>query len=47
MKLLAIGDAYIPAQVMRQGLQPLHDLGVELLVRDWEHDSNGVKPCIL
>ena len=39
MKLLAIGDTYIPSQFLQQGLQPLHDLGVELLIRDWEHDS--------
>ncbi len=39
MKLLAISDAYIPAQFMQQGLQPLQDLGIELQVRKWEHHS--------
>jgi len=39
MKLLAISDAYIPARYLEQGLQPLQDLGVELNVREWQHDS--------
>lgn len=39
MKLLAIGDAYLPAEFLWQGLQPLQDLGVELQVREWRHPS--------
>jgi len=39
MKLLAICDAYIPIKFMQQGLQLLQDLGVELRVREWKHDS--------
>jgi len=37
MKLLAIGDTYIPHTYMRQGFAPLAELGVELEVRQWEH----------
>jgi D-3-phosphoglycerate dehydrogenase len=39
MRLLAIGDTYIPASFMRQGLAPLHELGVDVHVRQWEHDT--------
>jgi len=39
MKLLAISDTYIPQQYMRQGLQSLEDLGVEVQVRPWEHET--------
>ena len=36
MKLLAISDAYIPADFMREGLAPLEDLGVVIEVREWK-----------
>jgi D-3-phosphoglycerate dehydrogenase len=39
MKLLVISDAYIPAQFMLQGLQSLEDIGVDLRVCEWKHDS--------
>lgn len=39
MKLLAISDAYIPASFMRDGLEPLHALGVDVEVRPWEHPT--------
>ncbi|MED4027957.1 2-hydroxyacid dehydrogenase [Priestia megaterium] len=39
MKLLAIGDAFIPADVMREGLSSLTSLGVDIEVREWKHDS--------
>ena len=39
MKLLAISDSYIPLSVMREGLQSLESLGIEVEVRRWEHDT--------
>ena len=39
MKLLAISDLYVPADFFRQGLRPLAELGVEVEVRHWRHDS--------
>ncbi|MCU0962081.1 MAG: 2-hydroxyacid dehydrogenase [Pirellulaceae bacterium] len=39
MKLLAIADTYIPAEIMRAGLAPLADCGVDVEVRQWEHES--------
>jgi D-3-phosphoglycerate dehydrogenase len=39
MKLLAISDVYIPEAFMRQGLEPLEQLGVEVETRPWEHAS--------
>ena len=39
MKLLAISDTYIPADFMRDGLSGLSDLGVDIEVRHWGHDS--------
>jgi len=37
--LLAISDTYIPAPVMAAGLRPLADLGIQVTVRPWEHDT--------
>lgn len=39
MKVLALGDTFIPAAVMEQGLQPLVEAGHELVVRQWKHES--------
>jgi D-3-phosphoglycerate dehydrogenase len=39
MRLLAIADTYIPAEIMGAGLAPLADCGVEIVVRQWTHDS--------
>jgi len=39
MKLLAISDTYIPTDFMRDGLSGLSDLGVDIEVRHWGHDS--------
>jgi len=39
MKLLAISDTYIPPPFMRQGLASLRELGVEIDVRHWQHES--------
>jgi len=39
VKLLAISDTYIPAAVMQQGLAPLADVGIEVVVRRWEHPT--------
>ena len=39
MKLLAISDAYIPSAFVRQGLESLERLGIELHVRPWEHST--------
>jgi len=39
MKLLAISDTYIPAQFMEQGLAGLAPLGIEVVVRRWEHPT--------
>ncbi len=39
MKLLAISDNYIPSDFMQQGLASLADLGVEVEVRRWEHET--------
>lgn len=39
MKLLAISDTYIPKAFMQQGLGQLQDLGIDIEVRDWEHET--------
>lgn len=39
MKLLAISDTYIPQRFMQDGFAGLADLGVDVTVRPWEHDS--------
>lgn len=39
MKLLAISDAYIPAPIMRNGLETLREVGIDVEVRPWEHHS--------
>lgn len=39
MKLLAISDTYIPYEFMQQGFAGLHELGVEVEVRRWEHPT--------
>ena len=39
MKLLAVGDMYIPSHFMQQGLASLESLGVEVEVRDWEQPT--------
>lgn len=39
MKLLAISDTYIPADIMRDGLATLHEAGVDVEIRPWEHES--------
>ncbi|HID76617.1 MAG TPA: oxidoreductase, partial [Planctomycetaceae bacterium] len=39
MKLLAVSDRYIPAEVMREGLAELEALGVSINVRPWQHAS--------
>ncbi|MFH1268890.1 MAG: 2-hydroxyacid dehydrogenase [Planctomycetota bacterium] len=39
MKLLAISDTYIPAHFMEQGLAGLRSLGIEVVVRRWEHPT--------
>jgi len=39
MKLLAIGDTYIPTQFMHQGLAALEALGVQVEVRQWKHPN--------
>lgn len=39
MKLLAISDSYIPYEFMREGFAELHELGVEVEVRRWEHPT--------
>ncbi|TKJ38637.1 MAG: oxidoreductase [Planctomycetes bacterium B3_Pla] len=39
MRLLAISDTYIPADFMRDGLSELKEIGVDVEVRHWGHDS--------
>jgi D-3-phosphoglycerate dehydrogenase len=39
VELLAISDTYIPAPVMAAGLRTLDDLGIQVTVRPWEHDT--------
>jgi D-3-phosphoglycerate dehydrogenase len=39
MKLLAISDTYIPADFMRDGLSELSNIGVDIEVRHWGHDT--------
>lgn len=39
MKLLAIGDLYIPAEFMEAGYRELADAGVEVVVRQWRHET--------
>ncbi|MBU2699118.1 D-3-phosphoglycerate dehydrogenase [Sporomusaceae bacterium BoRhaA] len=39
MKLLAIGDMFIPADVMQNGLTSLTKYGVDITVREWKHEN--------
>jgi D-3-phosphoglycerate dehydrogenase / 2-oxoglutarate reductase len=39
IRLLAISDTYIPANLMQQGFGPLAELGVSVEVRSWEHPT--------
>ena len=39
MKLLAISDTYIPHAFMQQGFHSLQELGVDVEVRRWEHET--------
>jgi D-3-phosphoglycerate dehydrogenase / 2-oxoglutarate reductase len=39
IRLLAISDTYIPAAFMQQGFDPLAELGVDVVVRSWEHPT--------
>lgn len=39
MKLLAIGDRFIPGEVMEKGLRELAEKGIKVNVREWKHDS--------
>jgi D-3-phosphoglycerate dehydrogenase len=39
MKLLAISDTYIPADFMRDGLSELSNIGIDIEVRHWGHDT--------
>lgn len=39
MKLLAISDTYIPADLMKQGLSSLQDINIDVEVRHWAHDT--------
>ena len=39
MKLLAISDTYIPADLMKKGLSSLQDINIDVEVRHWAHDT--------
>jgi D-3-phosphoglycerate dehydrogenase len=39
MKVLAIGDGFIPANVMDAGLEALKTRGAQVVVREWQHPS--------
>lgn len=39
MKLVAISDHYIPHDIMKRGLVSLEELGVDVEVRRWEHET--------
>ncbi len=39
MKILAYADTFIPAEIMRKGLEPLANAGHDIEVRQWEHES--------
>jgi len=39
MKVLAIGDRFIPADVMAAGLEKLKAKGAQVTVREWQHPS--------
>jgi D-3-phosphoglycerate dehydrogenase / 2-oxoglutarate reductase len=39
MKLLAIGDKFIPKQVMAEGLEELKEYGIDVSAREWEHEN--------
>lgn len=39
MKLLAIGDTFIPKDVMSEGLIGLDKYGIDVIVREWEHEN--------
>lgn len=39
MRLLAIGDLYIPAEFMEAGFAELTDAGVDVVVRQWHHET--------
>lgn len=39
MKLLAIGDTFIPKDVMNEGLSGLDKYGIDVTVREWKHEN--------
>lgn len=39
MKVLAIGDKFIPAEFMDAGLEKLREKGIQVDVREWKHDT--------
>jgi D-3-phosphoglycerate dehydrogenase / 2-oxoglutarate reductase len=39
VKVLAVGDRFIPASVMDAGLESLKEKGAEVAVREWQHPS--------
>lgn len=39
MKLLAIGDTFIPKDVMLNGLKGLEKYNIDVTVREWEHEN--------
>lgn len=39
MKLLAIGDTFIPKEAMNTGLKELENYGIEVVVREWKHKN--------
>lgn len=39
MRLVAISDHYIPHDIMKRGLASLEELGVDVEVRRWEHET--------
>jgi len=39
MRLLAISDMYIPSGYMADGLGQLREVGIDVEVRAWEHET--------
>lgn len=39
MKLLAIGDKFIPKESMNEGLKELDKYGIDVTIREWEHEN--------
>ncbi|AKN32528.1 oxidoreductase [Clostridium carboxidivorans P7] len=39
MKLLAIGDKFIPKESMSEGLKGLEKYGIDVTVREWKHEN--------